>query len=87
MPKINLRQTFIEKPPIPTDKPKVDYFDTQLTGFMLEVRSSGKCTYYLRYRDKSSRLRQVRLGSSKDITTQKASRDRRNMLYFLFHLG
>lgn len=52
---VNLRQSFIEKPPIPTDKPKVDYFDTQLTEFMLEVRSSGKCTYYLRYRDRSSR--------------------------------
>jgi hypothetical protein len=46
MPKVNLRQSFIEKPPIPKDKPKTDYFDTQLTGFLLEVRSSGKCTYY-----------------------------------------
>ena len=29
MPKINLKQSFVENPPKPTDKPKTDYFDTQ----------------------------------------------------------
>ena len=52
MPKINLRQAFVDHPPVTIDKPKTDYFDTQLTGLLLEVRRSGKATYYLRYRDK-----------------------------------
>ena len=52
MPKVNLRLSFVDNPPKPTDKPKTDYFDTQLTGLLLEVRRSGKATYHLRYRDK-----------------------------------
>jgi hypothetical protein len=40
----------------------VDYFDTQLSGFLLEVRSSGRCTYYQRYRDKFGRMKQARIG-------------------------
>ena len=63
MPKVHLKQSFVENPPLPTnDKPKTDYFGTQVSGFLLEVRSSGKATYYLRYRDNTGQLKQVKLG-------------------------
>ena len=67
MPKVNLRQSFVDNPPVPTNKPKTDYFDTQLTGLLLEVRRSGKATYYLRYRDKASQLKQVKLGTPETV--------------------
>jgi integrase len=70
MPKINLKQAFVDNPPKPTDKPKADYFDTQLTGLLLEVRRSGKATYYLRYRDKYGRIKQARIGKPETISLE-----------------
>jgi len=57
MPKILLTRQFADKPPVNRNKPKTDYFDTQIPGFLLEVRSTGKATYYQRYRDKYARIR------------------------------
>ncbi len=71
MPKVNLRQSFVENPPIP-EKAKVDYFDSQLTGFLLEVTRAGRATYYVRYRDKSQRIRQVRIGRTDSMTLDQA---------------
>ena len=62
MPKVHLTQHFADNPPVPKDKPKDDYFDTQLPGFLLEVRRTGKATYYQRYRDRYGRLKQARIG-------------------------
>ena len=67
MPKQNLTPKFVSNPPRPTTKQKVDYFDTQLSGFLLEVRSSGKATYYLRYRDKGGQLKQVKIGTPETV--------------------
>ncbi|TYT73116.1 Arm DNA-binding domain-containing protein [Desulfobotulus mexicanus] len=61
MPKILLTAGFVGDPPV-VKKGRVDYFDTEIPGFMLEVRSSGRCTYYQRYRDRHGRIRQVRIG-------------------------
>ncbi len=34
MPKVHLKQSFIENPPLPNnDKPKVQYFDQKIPGF------------------------------------------------------
>ena len=74
MPKMLLTQQFSDNPPVNRDKPKIDYFDTRLTGFFLEVRASGKATYYQRYRDRHGRNRQVRLGPA-DAMTIEAARD------------
>ena len=38
MPKILLTRQFSDKPPVNRDKPKIDYFDSQIPGFLLEVR-------------------------------------------------
>ena len=56
MPRVALTPSFVANPPnCPEGRLKIDYFDTQLPGFLLEVRASGKCTYYQRYRDRFGR--------------------------------
>ena len=72
MPKVFLKKSFVDSPPLPTDKPKIQYFDEKLTGFILEVRRNGKATYYLRYRDKHSRTRQLMIGPSDALTIDQA---------------
>lgn len=72
MPKVFLKQQFVDHPPLPTDKPKIQYFDEKVPGFILEVRRNGKATYYLRYRDKTSRTRQLRIGSSDSMSIEQA---------------
>ncbi len=55
MAKICLTSRFVQDPPkCPSDKGKMDYYDTQLPGFLLEVRASGRATYYQSYRDKGN---------------------------------
>lgn len=72
MPRINLRQQFVDDPPIPKNTAKVNYYDVQLAGFMLEVRVTGNATYYLRYRDKAGRHRQTRLGDTTTMSVTEA---------------
>ena len=72
MPKIHLKPQFVTSPPLPKDKAKIDYFDSQLAGFMLEVRQTGKSTYYLRYRDKNGKLRQIRIGAPENMSLEEA---------------
>ncbi len=72
MPKIHLTQQFADNPPILKNKPKMDYFDTLIPGFLLEVRNTGKGTYYQRYRDKHNRTRQSRIGPTDAITLEEA---------------
>ncbi len=79
MPKVFLKQSFVENPPLPTDKPKVQYFDEKIAGFILEVSKTGRATYYLRYRDKSSRIRQFRIGAVDSMTVEQARERARGM--------
>ena len=72
MPKVHLTQQFADNPPVPKDKPKTDYFDTQLPGFLLEVRKTGKATYYQRYRDRYGRLKQARIGPTYAVSIDSA---------------
>ena len=46
MPKANITNTFARYAKCQKDKTKVVYFDTQDTGLILEVRSTGTKTYY-----------------------------------------
>ena len=72
MPKIHLKPQFVTSPPLPKDKAKIDYFDTVLPGFLLEVRRTGTSTYYLRYRDKNGSVRQIKIGTSEAISLEEA---------------
>ena len=56
MPKVKLTNTFLSKVPLPIDKPKIDYFDTEVIGLMLEVRKSGNMTFYYRYNKESKTI-------------------------------
>jgi len=73
MAKICLTSGFIQNPPkCPSGKVKIDYYDTQLPGFLLEVRMTGKCTYYQRYKDKYGRIKQARIGHTNSISLEDA---------------
>lgn len=72
MPKIHLTPSFVLNPPVVRDKSKVDYFDSDIPGFILEVRNSGKSTYYQRYRDKYGRLKQARIGPTDAVSLDDA---------------
>ncbi|MED5546004.1 MAG: site-specific integrase [Pseudomonadota bacterium] len=61
-------------PAVPEGKAKLRLFDDKLTGFIMEVRTSGTITFYVRYRDARNRQREVRLGKLGDITVEQARR-------------
>lgn len=72
MPHENLSSSFVNTIVCPPGKAKADYYDNTITGFILEVRSSGGKTYSLRYRDSHGKLRQHKIGDVKSITFDKA---------------
>lgn len=53
-------------------KNRTCYFDTEIRGFMLEHRPSGKATYYFRYRDAKGSIRMEHLGRLEEISLQEA---------------
>lgn len=78
MPKVHLTQSFVANPPT-VGKSKVDYFDSEIPGFMMEVRNTGKCTFYQRYRDKFGRLKQGRIGPTDSISLDDARQKAKQM--------
>lgn len=71
MPSTDLNATFVKNVNCP-EKGKIDYYDNAITGFILEVRSSGGMTYHLRYRDTHGKQRQHKIGDAKSISFDKA---------------
>jgi integrase len=72
MPKMHLTNSFVTNPPVPASTSKVNYFDALVPGFLMEVRNTGKATYYQRYRDKAGRLKQVRIGHTDSLSLDEA---------------
>lgn len=72
MPKVVLDAAFVRSAKCPEGKNRIDFFDTNITGFVLEVRSTEGKTYYLRYRDAYNRQRQHKIGDAKSISFDKA---------------
>ena len=72
MPKACLDAAFVRSAKCPEGKKRIDYFDTHIRGFVLEVRDSGGKTYYLRYRDEYGRQRQKKIGDVPSITFDQA---------------
>jgi integrase len=58
----------------------MDFFDTAVPGFMLEVRCSGGKTFYQRYRDAGGRERQFKIGAAHVLTVSQARRKARAVL-------
>ena len=74
MPMVRLSPVFVRNASCPADNKKIDYFDTTMRGFMLEVRASGGKTYYQRYTDERGRERQFKIGPADVLTLQQAKR-------------
>ncbi|MCA0979299.1 site-specific integrase [Qipengyuania flava] len=74
MPMAKLDAAFCLTATCPSNKKKETYYDDRTTGFLLEVRSSGGRTYYLRYTDQNGRLRQLKIGRWEDITFAQAQK-------------
>jgi integrase len=58
----------------------VDYFDSKQRGFLIEVRASGRKTYYQRYCDERARERQFKIGRADVLTSEKARRIGRSIM-------
>jgi integrase len=74
MPKARIDNEFVSTAECEPGKKKTDYYDTTITGFVLECRSTGGRTYYLRYEDAAGRQRQHRIAGADDITCSVARR-------------
>jgi hypothetical protein len=71
---VRLSPVFVRNASCPADNKKIDYFDTTMRGFMLEVRASGGKTYYQRYTDERGRERQFKIGPADVLTLRQARR-------------
>ena len=74
MPIQKLDADFARLATCPQGKKKIDYYDTSITGFVLEVRQSGGKTYYLRYENAGERQCQLKIASYGDLTFAKAKK-------------
>src|SRR5664280_1819368 len=74
MPIVRLSPAFVRNANCPANHMKIDYFDTTMRGFMLEVRASGGKTYYQRYTDERGRERQYKVGPADGLTVRQAKR-------------
>ena len=74
MPKAKLDHAFVANAQCEPGKAKTDWYDTTTTGFVLECRSSGGRTYYLRYQDQGGRQKQHKIGGFEDITFAQAKK-------------
>ena len=75
MPVVRLDSPFALLAHCPEGKKKIDYYDNVTTGFVLECRSSGGKTYYLRYQDEHGSQRQHKIAAYGDITFDKARKE------------
>jgi integrase len=73
MPKAKLDHEFVSTAECQPGKAKTDYYDTTVTGFVLEVRPGGK-TFALRYLTQGGRQRQFKIGRVQDITFAQAKK-------------
>jgi integrase len=79
MPMVRLSPAFVRNASCPADHKKIDYFDTTMRGFMLEVRASGGKTYYQRYTDERGRERQFKIGPADVLNLRQAKRKARQI--------
>jgi integrase len=73
MPLLKLDSTTVLTATCPPGKSKETLFDSTLTGFTVEIRSTGG-TYALRYKDEYGRQRQYRIGKVGEIPFKEAKR-------------
>ncbi len=75
MPIVNLTPQLVRSAVCPTGKSKLDLFDSSTKGLMLEIRPTGRKTYYLRYQDERKKQHQHRIGDAQDLTLVMARKE------------
>lgn len=75
MPVVKLDANFALTATCPPGRQKIDYYDQIVSGFILEVRSTGSKTYSLRYRDSHDRQRQFKIGNAADLSFDRAKKE------------
>jgi len=80
MPVVELNSPFIKAAFCPIGQRKIDFFDVQQKGFMIEVRYTGRKTYYQRYSEERGRERQFKIGPAEVLTLEQARRKGRSVL-------
>ena len=74
-----LSPSFVKSATCPTGSKKIDFFDIDQRGFMLEVRCSGGKTFYQRYTDARGRERQFKIGPADVLGLSAARRKARTI--------
>ena len=74
MPKAKLDHAFVTTAGCDPGRKKTDWYDDTVTGFVLECRSTGGKTYYLRYQCSAGRQRQHKIGKVEDVTFAAAKK-------------
>jgi len=77
MPRVRLSAAFVRSAACPDGVKKIDFFDNEQRGFMLEVRKSGGKTFYQRYTDERGRERQFKIGPADVVSLSMARRKAR----------
>ena len=72
MPHAYIDASFVKAANCLPNRKKTDYYDTSITGFLLEVRHTGGKTYYLKYRTTHRDLRQHKIADAKSVSCEKA---------------
>lgn len=72
MPKAYLDHAFVQQAHCLPGKRKTDYYDTHITGFILECREGGGKTYHLKYHNQSGRQKQCKIGGFMDVPNAQA---------------
>jgi integrase len=75
MAKVPLTAALVRQAACPARQIKIDLFDLNQKGFLLEVRASGGKTYYQRYTDERGRTRQFKIGSA-DVLNLSVARQK-----------
>lgn len=86
MPVIALSAAMVRTLSCPADKGKVDYFDANCKGLLLEVRKSGGKSWYLRYASPRGTQHQFRIAHVDDLSLEQV-RKRANELRGQIALG
>jgi hypothetical protein len=71
VPVVELTSVFVRQASCPSGQRKVDYFDSKQRGFLIEIRCSGRKTYYQRYCDERGRERQFKIGRADVLTPSR----------------
>jgi integrase len=79
MPRVSLCPAFVRSAACPQGAKKIDFYDCEQRGFLLEVRRSGGKTFYQRYTDDRGRERQFKIGPADVLTLSVARRKGRTV--------